>query len=107
VNGNTVAAAELTPQLRGFKCPFGSLILGAPFCMRTLICSLLGLAGLTRLVLAAENPSARESFTLDATTFEHRGTRYLAWAQSIPDVRGPSLFLAKMDTPWSITGTQV
>lgn len=29
-----------------------------------------------------------ESFTLDATTFEHRGTRYLAWAQSIPDVRG-------------------
>lgn len=48
-----------------------------------------------------------ESFTLDATTFEHRGTRYLAWAQSIPDVRGTSLFLAKMDTPWSIIGTQV
>jgi GH43 family beta-xylosidase len=47
-----------------------------------------------------------DSFTLDATTFEHRGTRYLAWAQSIPDVRGTSLFLAKMDTPWSITGTQ-
>jgi len=48
-----------------------------------------------------------ESFTLDATTFQHRGTRYLAWAQSFPDVRGTSLFLAKMDTPWSISSTQV
>ncbi len=48
-----------------------------------------------------------DSFTLDATTFEHRGTRYLSWAQSVPDERGTSLFIAKMDTPWSITGKQV
>lgn len=47
------------------------------------------------------------SFTLDATTFEHRGTRYLSWAQSVPEERGTRLFLAKMDTPWSIIGTQV
>ena len=48
-----------------------------------------------------------ESFTLDATTFEHRGARYLVWAQSVPERRGTSLFIAKMDTPWSIAGRQV
>ncbi len=48
-----------------------------------------------------------DSFTLDATTFTHRGTRYLAWAQSLPNVRGTSIFLAKMDSPWSITGKPV
>lgn len=48
-----------------------------------------------------------ESFTLDATTFVHRGTRYLAWAQSEPDVRGTNIYLAKMDTPWTITGPQI
>jgi len=48
-----------------------------------------------------------ESFTLDATTFEHRDARYLAWAQSVPEERGTRLFIARMDTPWSITGKQV
>ena len=48
-----------------------------------------------------------ELFTLDATTFEHRGVRYLAWAQAVPGVKGTNIYLAKMDTPWSITGTQV
>ncbi len=48
-----------------------------------------------------------ESFTLDATTFEHHGSRYLAWAQNAPKTKGTSLYIAKMDTPWSITGTQV
>lgn len=48
-----------------------------------------------------------DSFTLDATTFTHRGTRYLAWAQGAPPERGTSIYIAKMDTPWSITGKQV
>lgn len=48
-----------------------------------------------------------ESFTLDATTFEHRGTRYLVWAQAAPPEQGTGLYIAKMDTPWSITGKQV
>lgn len=49
-----------------------------------------------------------ETFSLDATTFEHRGTRYLAWAQKDPDVKGnTNLYLAKMDTPWSIAGEPV
>ena len=37
----------------------------------------------------------------------HLGTRYLVWAQSVPERRGTSLFIAKMDTPWSIKGNQV
>jgi GH43 family beta-xylosidase len=49
-----------------------------------------------------------ESFSLDATTFEHAGTRYLVWAQKDPDIAGNSnLYIAKMDTPWSIEGEQV
>lgn len=49
-----------------------------------------------------------DTFSLDATVFEHRGVRYLAWAQKDPEIRGnTNLYLAKMDTPWSITGTPV
>ncbi len=40
-----------------------------------------------------------ESFSLDATTFEHRGQRYLAWAQIFEE---SCLYIARMDTPWSI-----
>jgi len=40
-----------------------------------------------------------ESFSLDATTFEHRGQRYLAWVQIFEE---SCLYIAKMDTPWSI-----
>lgn len=49
-----------------------------------------------------------ESFALDATTFEHRGTRYLLWAQKAAGGEtNSSLYLAKMDTPTSIAGTAV
>jgi GH43 family beta-xylosidase len=49
-----------------------------------------------------------ESFSLDATTFEHRGARYLAWAQKDPAIKGnTNIYLAKMDTPWSIAGEPV
>jgi GH43 family beta-xylosidase len=49
-----------------------------------------------------------ETFSLDATTFEHRGERYLAWAQKDPEITGnTNLYLARMDTPWSITGEPV
>ncbi|MFE9022765.1 family 43 glycosylhydrolase [Streptomyces sp. NPDC007808] len=49
-----------------------------------------------------------ESFSLDATTFVVNGVRYLAWAQRDPSVNNNTdLYLAKMDTPWSITGTPV
>ncbi|MGC4074977.1 MAG: glycoside hydrolase family 43 protein [Nibricoccus sp.] len=49
-----------------------------------------------------------ESFALDATTFEYRGTRYLSWAQHDPAISGnTNLYLAKMDSPTSITGKAV
>lgn len=49
-----------------------------------------------------------ESFSLDSTTFENRGRRYLVWAQKDPAIKGNSnLYIAEMDTPWSIKGSQV
>jgi len=49
-----------------------------------------------------------ESFSLDATTFEHDGIRYLVWAQKDPAIPGNSnLYIAKMDSPWSISGDQI
>lgn len=49
-----------------------------------------------------------ESFALDATTFEHKGTRYLVWAQKDPSVKGNSnIYIAEMNNPWSIQSKQV
>lgn len=49
-----------------------------------------------------------ESFSLDATTFTHNGTRYLVWAQKDPEIYGNSnLYVAPMSNPWTISGTQV
>lgn len=44
-----------------------------------------------------------DSFALDATTFEHRGTRYLVWAQQDEQRSyNSALWIAEMDTPVSI-----
>lgn len=49
-----------------------------------------------------------ESFSLDATSFEHRGTRYLVWAQNDPDIEGnTNLYIAELENPWTIRGEQV
>ena len=49
-----------------------------------------------------------DTFSLDATTFVHSGRRYLAWAQNDPAVgSGTNLYLARMSSPWTITGTPV
>jgi GH43 family beta-xylosidase len=49
-----------------------------------------------------------DSFSLDATTFEHRGTRYLVWAQKDPKIIGnTNLYIAEMENPWTIRGQQV
>jgi GH43 family beta-xylosidase len=46
-----------------------------------------------------------DTFSLDATTFVHNGTRYLAWAQNDPAVgSGTNLYLARMSNPWTISG---
>lgn len=49
-----------------------------------------------------------DSFALDATTFAHRGVRYLVWAQRDDAVGGNSnLYIARMNSPTSITGKAV
>lgn len=48
-----------------------------------------------------------ESFSLDASTFEQRGQRYLLWTQRHPDIKGTNIYIAKMDTPWSLAGPAV
>jgi GH43 family beta-xylosidase len=47
-----------------------------------------------------------DTFSLDATTFEHNGTRYLVWAQSDAGVNS-SLFIASMATPSTLSSTPV
>jgi GH43 family beta-xylosidase len=52
--------------------------------------------------------AAWESFSLDATTFEHKSERYYVWAQRDPEIVGNSnLYIAKMVNPWTIAGPQV
>jgi GH43 family beta-xylosidase len=49
-----------------------------------------------------------ESFSLDATTFEHDGVRYLVWAQRDPAIPGNSnLYIAPMSNPWTLADDQV
>lgn len=44
-----------------------------------------------------------DTFSLDATTFEHHGQRYLLWAQSDADgTYNSALWMAEMDSPVSI-----
>ncbi|WP_240753960.1 family 43 glycosylhydrolase [Natronospirillum operosum] len=52
--------------------------------------------------------SGWESFCLDATSFEHRGTRYYVWAQKDPAIEGNSnLYIAPMANPWTLAGPAV
>jgi GH43 family beta-xylosidase len=49
-----------------------------------------------------------ESFSLDATTFEHKGKRYLIWAQNVSGgEHGTALVLSEMENPTSLTGPEV
>ncbi|MFC4386309.1 family 43 glycosylhydrolase [Gracilibacillus marinus] len=43
-----------------------------------------------------------QSFSLDATTFEHNGKRYLVWAQKVDNDTISNLFIAEMENPWTI-----
>lgn len=50
----------------------------------------------------------RESFSLDATTFEHKGKRYLIWAQNVrAGQHGTALVLSEMKNPTTLTGPEV
>ncbi len=53
--------------------------------------------------------TAWETFTLDATLFEHRGQRYLAWAQTDPARKNHStdIYLSRLKSPTELEGPQV
>ena len=53
--------------------------------------------------------TAWETFTLDATVFEHRGQRYMAWAQTDPAAGNHStdIYLSRMASPTTLAGPQV
>lgn len=46
-----------------------------------------------------------DSFSLDATTFEHKGKRYFIWTQNLG--RGTSLLISEMDSPTKLKGPEV
>lgn len=50
----------------------------------------------------------RSSFSLDATTFEHKGKRYMIWAQSVLDQdQGTGLVLSEMESAIKLKGPEV
>lgn len=50
----------------------------------------------------------RESFSLDATTFEHKGKRYLIWAQNVRGGdHGTALVMSEMKNPTTLAGPEV
>jgi len=53
--------------------------------------------------------TAWESFTLDATVFEHRGQRFMAWAQNDPASQNHStnIYLSRMKSPTELDGPQL
>lgn len=49
-----------------------------------------------------------DSFSLDATSFEHNGEQYLVWAQQDPAIQGnTNLYIAAMSSPWTLKSKQV
>lgn len=49
-----------------------------------------------------------DSFSLDATTFEHNGKLYMIWAQNVLDEgHGTGLVLSEMKDPTTLTGKEV
>ena len=59
--------------------------------------------------LITNGPNSGGSFfALDATTFEHEGTRYLVWAESDPSLNvNTVLYIAPMSDPWTLSARGV
>lgn len=52
--------------------------------------------------------TARDSFALDATSFEHKGQRYLVWAQKDPEEKlNSALYIAKLISPTQVGDVEV
>lgn len=53
---------------------------------------------------SSDDPYSFTDFSLDLTTFTQKGKRYAVWAQKTGGQMGISnLYLAEMDTPWSLS----
>lgn len=48
-----------------------------------------------------------DTFSLDATIFEHEGQRYFVWCQVEPDKLGTNIMIAKMKSPTELEDKQV
>jgi len=48
-----------------------------------------------------------DSFSLDATTFDHNGKRYLIWAQKIREDENTSLLMSEMASPTELIGPEI
>lgn len=49
-----------------------------------------------------------DTFSLDATSFELKGSQYLVWGQQDLDIPGHSnLYIARMENPWTLATTPV
>ena len=48
-----------------------------------------------------------DSFSLDATTFEHKGRRYYIWAQNVRKGENTSLIISEMESPIKLKGPEV
>ncbi len=52
--------------------------------------------------------TARDSFSLDATSFEHNGQRYLVWAQKDPEEKlNSALYISTLVTPTQVGDVEV
>lgn len=57
---------------------------------------------------AEGDPFSFTEFSLDCTSFEHSGKRYLVWAQKVNGGHGISnLYIAEMKNPWTLATVQV
>lgn len=48
-----------------------------------------------------------DSFSLDATSFEHNGKRYLIWAQNLEGMSGTALKMSEMKDATTLTGPEI
>lgn len=61
-----------------------------------------------RWTLLGQLQTAWDTFTLDSTIFEHKGIRYICWAQSEPGIRSNSnIYLAPLKTPTTLAAAPV
>jgi GH43 family beta-xylosidase len=52
--------------------------------------------------------TAEHRYSVDPTTFEHRGQRYLVWGQTLPDSKDElGLYISAMASPTKLTGPEV